>query len=52
MSLIKDSGIFPDPHAFVRERWLPLGAPEVHHHQRSLVVFGGGNRMCIGHNLA
>ena len=52
MDLLENPDIFPDPHAFLPERWLPFDSPEVRHRRKSLVVFGGGTRMCLGLNLA
>lgn len=52
MDILEHPEIFPDPHNFVPERWLPFDAPQVRHRRKSLVVFGGGTRMCIGLNLA
>ena len=52
MDLLENPDIFPNPHAFVPERWLPFDSLEVRHRRKSLVVFGGGTRMCLGLNLA
>ncbi|KAI4158176.1 MAG: hypothetical protein LQ342_007688 [Letrouitia transgressa] len=52
ISVLEHTGIFPDPHAFKPERWLPLDAPEVRQRRKSLIVFGGGSRMCVGLHLA
>lgn len=52
ITLLEDAEIFPDPHVFRPERWMPLDAPEVRRRRKALVVFGGGTRMCLGLNLA
>ena len=52
LGTLEHPGIFPDPHSFVPERWLPFDAPEVRHRRKYLIVFGGGSRMCLGLNLA
>ncbi|KAI9673958.1 MAG: hypothetical protein M1817_002164 [Caeruleum heppii] len=41
--------IFPDPHAFVPERWLGAEGKDL---DSCLVVFGRGQRSCLGMNLA
>lgn len=52
IDILENPEIFPDPHSFIPERWLPLDAPEVRHRRKCLVVFGGGSRICLGLNLA
>lgn len=52
IDILENPEIFPDPHSFIPERWLPLDAPEVRHRRKCLVVFGGGTRICLGLNLA
>ena len=52
IGILEHPGIFPDPHNFIPERWLPFDAPEVRHRRKYLIVFGGGSRMCLGLNLA
>ena len=52
IGILEHPEIFPDPHSFVPERWLPFDAPEVRHRRKCLIVFGGGSRMCLGLNLA
>lgn len=49
---LEDPAIYPDPHRFDPDRWLPANSPEVRRRRKALVVFGGGTRMCIGLNLA
>jgi cytochrome P450 len=47
-----DVGVFPEPFAFLPERWLEnseLHRPEM---DRSMMPFGAGFRACIGKNLA
>ena len=43
--------IFPSPHTFKPERWLPLDT-EGRRLQKYMVAFGKGSRQCIGMNLA
>lgn len=43
--------IFPSPHTFKPERWLPLDT-EGRRLQRYMVAFGKGSRQCIGMTLA
>jgi cytochrome P450 len=52
LNTLENSEIFPNPHAFIPDRWIPLDSPEVRRRRKALVVFGGGTRMCIGLNLA
>ncbi|KAH8896145.1 putative cytochrome P450 [Thozetella sp. PMI_491] len=52
INTLENPDIFPDPDAFVPDRWLPLDAPEVRRRRKALVVFGGGTRMCLGMHLA
>ncbi|KAL8791127.1 MAG: hypothetical protein Q9195_006024 [Heterodermia aff. obscurata] len=52
IGILEHPGIFPDPHSFVPERWLPFDAPEVRRRRKYLIVFGAGSRMCLGLNLA
>jgi cytochrome P450 len=52
IDLLENPDVFPDPYAFVPERWLPLDSPVVRQRRKSLVVFGGGTRMCLGVNMA
>ncbi len=44
-----NKSVFPDPWAFLPERWLHLGHKEL---QKYLVAFGKGSRRCIASNLA
>ena len=46
-----NSEIFPDPHLFKPERWLPIES-EGRRLQKYLVAFGRGSRACLGTNLA
>ena len=52
LHILEDPRIFPDPHSFVPERWLPFDSSEVRRRRKYLVVFGGGSRICLGLNLA
>lgn len=52
MDTLENPDIFPEPHHFLPERWLPFDSPEVRQRRKHLVVFGGGTRMCLGLNLA
>ncbi|KAL8650598.1 MAG: hypothetical protein Q9226_005075, partial [Calogaya cf. arnoldii] len=52
MDILEDPSIFPDTHAFIPSRWLPLDGSEANRLRRKLVIFGGGTRMCVGLNLA
>ena len=45
-----NTDIFPEPHLFKPERWLPLET-EGRRLQRYLVAFGKGSRSCLGLNL-
>ncbi len=45
-----DPSIFPDPHAFKPERWLPLQT-EGQRLQKYLMAFGKGSRQCVGMEL-
>lgn len=44
--------VFLNPDVFSPGRWIPFDSPQVRHRRRSLVIFGGGTRMCLGLNLA
>ena len=46
-----NSEIFPDPHLFKPERWLPIES-EGRRLQKYLVPFSKGSRACLGTNLA
>lgn len=52
IDILENEGIYPGPHVFDPERWVPFDAPEVRRRRKFLVVFGGGTRMCVGLNLA
>lgn len=52
MDFLERPDVFPDPDVFNPERWIPFDSPQVRHRRKSLVVFGGGTRMCLGLNLA
>ncbi|MCJ1432263.1 hypothetical protein MMC27_001619 [Xylographa pallens] len=43
--------VFPDPHKFIPERWLPIET-EGQRLQKYLVAFSRGSRGCVGMNLA
>lgn len=45
-----NTDIFPNPHLFKPERWLPLES-EGRRLQKYLVAFGRGSRQCLGMNL-
>jgi pentalenene oxygenase len=45
-ALQRDPGVFPDPDAFVPERWLPDRVTA--EQRRSFLAFGGGRRRCLG----
>ena len=49
--LHNDPNIFPDPHLFKPERWLPMEKVG-HRLQKYLVAFGRGSRSCLGLHLA
>ncbi len=40
LNTLEHPSIFPDPHAFNPQRWLPLDVPETRRLRKSLVVFG------------
>lgn len=44
--------IFPDPLAFVPERWIPGSTPDGRPLERYLMAFGKGARQCVGMELA
>jgi cytochrome P450 len=44
-----DPACFPDPQAFIPDRW---SGPDAERQRRYLVPFGRGARMCLGLNLA
>ncbi|KAK7750747.1 hypothetical protein SLS62_007298 [Diatrype stigma] len=52
MDFLERPDVFPDPDIFHPERWIPFDSPQVRQRRKSLVVFGGGTRMCLGLNLA
>ena len=45
-----DEHIFPEPYAFIPERWMEPGAREAL--EPFLCSFGKGTRRCVGENLA
>ena len=45
-----NAGIFPDPHLFKPQRWLPLET-EGRRLQKYLIAFSRGSRQCLGMNL-
>ena len=40
--------VFPNPHAFLPERWLDLKDKQRQHLEHNLVPFIRGSRSCIG----
>jgi cytochrome P450 len=44
-----DPGLFPDPHRFVPDRWLPPAPPVP---RESFLPFGAGRRVCLGDAFA
>lgn len=56
MFIMTDPSIFPDPHTFVPERWLPdalpEGYPDTHIARKFFIPFSKGTRSCVGMNLA
>lgn len=51
-TLHRDQDVFPDPEAFIPERWHTDDAEKLKQMKRCMFTFGAGVRMCIGMNLA
>jgi hypothetical protein len=49
-SLHFNPDVFPSPHSFIPERWLPDKVTE--RMSKSFFAFGAGSRACIARNLA
>ncbi|KAF1382849.1 hypothetical protein PFLUV_G00148080 [Perca fluviatilis] len=47
-----DENIFPDPHAFLPQRWLRGAEEKSKHHPFGSVPFGFGIRACLGRRVA
>ncbi|XP_061923361.1 sterol 26-hydroxylase, mitochondrial isoform X2 [Entelurus aequoreus] len=47
-----DESVFPDPHAFLPERWLRGGEEKAKPHPFGSVPFGFGVRACLGRRVA
>lgn len=48
-ALQRDPKVFPDPDAFIPQRWLPGSVTP--QQRRSLLAFGGGRRRCLGESF-
>ncbi|KAL2856972.1 cytochrome P450 [Aspergillus pseudodeflectus] len=44
--------VFPDPEAFVPERWLESSPEKLKEMEQSFFVFGAGSRTCVGKNIS
>jgi len=51
-SLHRNPAIFPNPNAFVPDRWLVADAAELSAMNQHMMAFGGGLRVCGGQNFA
>jgi cytochrome P450 len=47
-----DPKVFPEPEAFIPERWLDSSAAKLKEMEQSYFVFGAGSRTCIGKNIS
>jgi cytochrome P450 len=46
-----DPKVYPDPHAFIPERWIDSSEAKLKEMEQSFFVFGAGSRTCIGKNI-
>ncbi|KAL9010129.1 MAG: hypothetical protein Q9173_004907 [Seirophora scorigena] len=44
--------VFPEPHAWLPERWLQKDQKKLEQMRRAFFAFGAGGRMCLGKNFA
>ncbi|PLB33726.1 cytochrome P450 [Aspergillus candidus] len=51
-SMHRNTSVFPDPEAFIPERWLDGSPAELKAREQAFFSFGGGSRLCIGKSLA
>lgn len=47
-----DPNVFEDPESFIPERWIENSPERLREMDASMFLFGGGNRICIGKNIA
>ncbi|KAL1987773.1 hypothetical protein VTN96DRAFT_2613 [Rasamsonia emersonii] len=47
-----DPRVYPDPDAFIPERWLESSPEKLKEMEQSFFVFGAGSRTCIGKNIS
>lgn len=47
-----DPSVFPDPEAFIPERWIGNSPDRLKQMEASMFLFGSGSRMCLGKNIA
>ncbi|KAL1392560.1 putative cytochrome P450 oxidoreductase [Phyllosticta capitalensis] len=47
-----DSRIFPEPHAFIPERWLESSLEALREMEQAWFGFGAGSRTCLGKNIS
>jgi cytochrome P450 len=47
-----DASVYPDPEAFIPERWIENSPERLKQMEQSFFVFGSGSRTCIGKNIS
>ncbi|RHZ65482.1 cytochrome P450 [Aspergillus thermomutatus] len=50
--LHRDARVFPDPDAFIPERWIDSDPQQLKKMEQSFFTFGSGSRTCIGKNIS
>ncbi|KAL4975564.1 cytochrome P450 [Aspergillus desertorum] len=51
-ALHHDGRVFPDPEAFIPERWLESTPAKLKEMEQSFFAFGAGSRTCVGKNIS
>ncbi|KAL5040821.1 hypothetical protein BDW71DRAFT_33319 [Aspergillus fruticulosus] len=51
-ALHHDEKVFPNPEAFIPERWLESTPAKLKEMEQSFFVFGAGSRTCVGKNIS